>query len=233
MLVTDVSGSMAATDVAPTRLAAARAAAKRFVTAVPRRVNIGVMALSSKPRVLASPTTDRFAINAALDQLAARGGTGTGEAIQAALRILARQPGNRGKRPPAAIVLISDGAATGKVDPVLAAQQARRLRIPIYTVTLGTAAGTITVPRPGGKGGTETRSVPPDPHSMAQVARASGGQAYTASSAGALNAVYEQLGSQLGHRNEKRQITTRFAGGALALMALGAAMSMRWFGRLI
>jgi Ca-activated chloride channel family protein len=233
MLITDVSGSMQATDVKPTRLAAARAAAKRFVGDVPKSVNVGVMALSSKPRVLASPTRDRVAVNAALDQLAARGGTGTGEAIQAATNILKRQPGVRGKRAPAAIVLISDGAATGGVDPVAAAQAARKQRIPIYTVALGTAQGTITAPRPGGAGGTETRRVPPDPQGMREVARASGGKAYTAADADKLTDVYKKLGSLLGTKNEKREITAGFAGGGLALLLLGAAMSLRWFGRLI
>jgi Ca-activated chloride channel family protein len=233
MLVTDVSGSMQATDVKPTRLAAARAAAKRFVATVPKSVNVGVMALSSRPRVLASPTSDRIAVNAALDQLEARGGTGTGEAIQAATNILRRAPGVRGKRAPSAIVLISDGAATGKVDPVSAAQAARKLRIPIYTVALGTPQGTITVPRPGGQGGTETRQVPPDPRGMAEVARASGGKAYTAADASKLSEVYKRLGSLLGTKNEKREITAGFAGGGLALLLLGAAMSLRWFGRLI
>jgi Ca-activated chloride channel homolog len=233
MLVTDVSGSMQATDVKPTRLAAARAAAKRFVSSVPKTVNVGVMALSSKPRVLASPTPDRVAVNSALDQLAPRGGTGTGEAIQAATRILTHAPGVRGKRAPAAIVLISDGAATGKVDPVAAAQAARKAHIPIYTVALGTSQGTITVPRPGGRGGTETRSVPPDPQGMAEVARASGGKAYTAADAGKLSDVYKHLGSLLGTKNEKREITAGFAGGGLVLLLLGAAMSLRWFGRLI
>jgi Ca-activated chloride channel family protein len=233
MLVTDVSGSMQATDVQPTRLAAARAAAKRFASSVPKTVNVGVMALSSKPRVLASPTPDRVAVNSALDQLAARGGTGTGEAIEAATRILTQTPGVRGKRAPAAIVLISDGAATGKVDPVAAAQAARKAHIPIYTVALGTAQGTITVPRPGGQGGTETRKVPPDPQGMAQVARASGGKAYTAADAGKLSDVYKHLGSLLGTKNEKREITAGFAGGGLVLLLLGAAMSLRWFGRLI
>ena len=233
MLITDVSGSMQATDVRPTRLVAARIAAKRFVANVPKTVNVGVMALSSKPRVLASPTRDRVAINAALDQLTARGGTGTGEAIQAATNILRHQPGVNGKRPPAAIVLLSDGAATGKVDPVAAAQAARKLHIPIYTVALGTAQGTITVPRPGDAGGTETRQVPPDPQSLAEVAKASGGKTYTAADASKLSDVYKSLGSLLGTKNEKRQITAGFAGGALVLLLLGAAMSLRWFGRLI
>jgi len=233
MLITDVSGSMQATDVRPTRLAAARIAAKHFVAKVPKTVNVGVMALSSKPRVLASPTRDRVAIDAALDQLTPRGGTGTGEAIQAATTILRRQPGVNGKRPPAAIVLLSDGAATGKVDPVGAAQAARKLRIPVYTVALGTARGTITVPRPGDAGGTETRRVPPDPRSLAEVAKASGGKTYTAADASRLSDVYKSLGSLLGTKNEKRQITAGFAGGALVLLLLGAAMSLRWFGRLI
>ena len=233
MLVTDVSGSMQATDVKPTRLAAARAAAKRFVSEVPKSVNVGVMALSSKPRVLSSPTQDRDAINQALDQLTARGGTGTGEAIQAATNILTHQPGVKGKRAPAAIVLISDGAATGDVDPVAAAQAARKARIPIYTVALGTANGTITVPRPGGRGGTETRRVPPDPQGMREVSRASRGKAYSAADADKLSDVYKKLGSLLGKKNEKREITAGFAGGGLALLLLGAAMSLRWFGRLI
>ncbi|MGZ8632674.1 MAG: VWA domain-containing protein, partial [Solirubrobacteraceae bacterium] len=198
MLITDVSGSMQATDVRPTRLVAARIAAKRFVAQVPKTVNVGVMALSSKPRVLASPTRDRVAINTALDQLAPRGGTGTGEAIQAATNILRHQPGVNGKRPPAAIVLLSDGAATGKIDPVAAAQAARKLHIPIYTVALGTAQGRITVPRPGDAGGTETRQVPPDPRSLAEVARASGGKTYAAADASKLSDVYKSLGSLLG-----------------------------------
>jgi Ca-activated chloride channel family protein len=233
MLVTDVSGSMQATDVRPTRLEAARAAARRFVSKVPKGVNVGVMALSSKPRVLASPTRDRDAVNAALDQLTPRGGTGTGEAIQAATRILNRAPGVGAKRPPAAIVLISDGSSTGSIDPVAAAQAARKMRIPIYTVALGTAQGTITVPRPGGAGGTETRTVPPDPQSLSEIARASGGQAYTAANADKHKDVYERLGSLLGTKKEKREITAGFAGGGLALLLLGAAMSLRWFGRLI
>jgi len=233
MLITDVSGSMQATDVRPTRLVAARTAAKRFVAKVPKTVNVGVMALSSKPRVLASPTRDRVAIDQALDQLTPRGGTGTGEAITAATNILKRQPGVNNKRPPSAIVLLSDGAATGTIDPVSAAQAARKLHIPIYTVALGTQEGTITVPRPGGQGGTETRRVPPDPQSLAEVAKASGGKTYTAADASKLSDVYKSLGSLLGTKNEKRQVTAGFAGGALVLLLLGAAMSLRWFGRLI
>jgi Ca-activated chloride channel homolog len=233
MLLNDVSGSMLATDVQPNRLDAARSAAKRFVQNVPRNVNVGVMAFNGKPRVLQSPTTDRVAVDAALDQLAPSGGTATGRAMQQALAILRRVPGEGGKRPPAAIVLISDGASTSGADPVAVAQLARRLKIPVYTVALGTAQGTITVPRPGGQSGTETHKVPPDTRSLARVAQTSGGRAYTAADENRLKQVYERLGSQLGRKNAKREITAGFAGGGLALLLLGAGLSLAWFGRVI
>jgi Ca-activated chloride channel homolog len=233
MLADDISGSMQAKDVAPNRLVAARRAAKQFLAQVPKKVNVGLMAFNQTPRVLLSPTTDRQAANEALDRLAPSGGTATGLAIQTAMNVLKRVPGELGKRPPSAIVLISDGASTSGVDPVQAAQAARKAKIPVYTVALGTARGTIQVKRSGGQGGTQTVRVPPDPASLREIARASGGQSYVAADASKLSAVYQKLGSQLGHKNEKREITAGFAGGALALLLFGAALSLYWFGRLI
>jgi Ca-activated chloride channel family protein len=232
MLLTDVSGSMLATDVAPSRLVAARRAAQQFVDRVPKKVQVGVMAFNQTPQVLQSPTRDRAAVSDALNALTPSGGTATGEAVQSAVRILGARRTPDGKRPPAAIVLLSDGASTRGVDPIQAAQQAARLKIPVFTVALGTPGGTIQVPRRNGQG-TSTRPVPPDPESLARIARASGGRAFAAADADRLSQVYERLGSQLGRRNEKREITAGFAGGALALLLLGAAMSLRWFGRLI
>jgi Ca-activated chloride channel homolog len=199
----------------------------------PRGVNIGVMAFSGRPRVLQSPTTEREDIETALNRLAPAGGTATGDAIASALRTL-RTPTRRGRRPPpSAIVLLSDGASTKGKDPVEAAREARRARIPVYTIALGTDQGTIEVPRPGGAGGTEVRRVPPDARSLAEVARASGGQTFTADNAGELNKVYDRLGSQLGTEKRKRQLTSSFAGGALVLLLAGAGMSLAWFGRLV
>jgi Ca-activated chloride channel family protein len=233
MLVTDVSGSMQATDVKPSRLVAARRAARAFVEDVPREVNVGVLAFNGRARVLQSPTAQREDIYAALARLRSSGGTATGEAIAAAVRTL-RTPVGRGRRPPpGAIVLISDGASVKGKDPVEAAQEARRAKIPVYTVALGTPEGTITVPRPGGAGGTETRRVPPDPESLAEIARASGGDTFAAGDAGELKRVYERLGSQLGTEQRKRQMTAGFAGGALVLLLAGAGMSLAWFGRLV
>jgi len=233
MLLTDVSGSMLATDVAPSRLVAARRAAQKFVDGVPKQVNVGVMAFNQVPQVLQSPTQDRDDLALALGRLKSSGGTATGEAIQTAVRVLQGAPSVNGRKPPSAIVLLSDGVSTKGVRPEDAAAAAKRLKIPIYTVALGTPGGTITVPRTDGGTGTITRRVPPDEASLRAVAQASGGRAYTAASAKDLSTVYQRLGSQLGRKKEPREITAGFAGAGLALLALGAALSLRWFGRLI
>jgi Ca-activated chloride channel homolog len=228
LLMTDVSGSMNAEDVSPSRLIAARRAATTFVDGVPKQVNVGVMAFNQTPTVLQSPTTDRIAVKAALQRLKSSGGTATGDAVRAAVRILV---GGSAKPPPSAIVLLSDGKSTSGVTPLTAAQEAGRRHIPIYTVALGTATGTITVPRRGG--GTETRQVPPDPATLRQMSAASGGEAFQAADAQRLSQVYERLGSQLGRKNEPRQISSLFAAAALALLLAGASLTLRWFGRLI
>jgi Ca-activated chloride channel family protein len=231
MLATDVSGSMTATDVKPSRLAAAKQAAKRFVASVPKHVNVGVMAFNNTPRVLQSPTRNRTDVNSAIDAMSPSGGTASGDAITTATRLLGTARGAGGRRVPAAIVLLSDGKSTSGSDPIAAARAAGRQHIPVYTVALGTAHGTITVPRRGG--GTQTQTVPPDPSSLAQIASASGGKSFTAQSATGLKQVYEKLGSQLSHKKEKRQVTSAVAGGGLALLLAAMAMSLHWFGRMI
>jgi Ca-activated chloride channel family protein len=231
MLMTDVSGSMQSQDVKPSRLVAARRAGTTFVDGVPKQVNVGVMEFNQTATVLQSPTTDRLAVKTALQRMQSSGGTATGDALRAATRILSAAPGLNGKAPPAAIVLMSDGKSTKGVAPLTAAQEAAKKHIPIYTVALGTATGTITVKTPSG--GTQTRQVPPDPATMRQIASASGGQAYEAADAQRLSQVYERLGSQLGRKNEPRQISSMFAAAALAFVLAGAALTLRWFGRLI
>ena len=230
MLASDVSGSMTATDIEPSRLVAAKRAATRFANEVPERVNLGVLAFNSTPRVLQSPTRDREAVKAAIAGMQPSGGTATGEAIATATSSLRPASASR-RRTPAAIVLLSDGKSTSGRDPVAAAREAARLKVPVYTVVLGTAEGTITVPR--ASGGTATRKVPPDPEALAQIARSSGGKAYTAQTAAGLKDVYESLGSQLGYENKEREVTSAVTGGGIFLMLVGMAMSLRWFGRLI
>jgi Ca-activated chloride channel family protein len=232
MLVTDISGSMQATDVRPSRLVAARDAAEDFLSTIPRDIRVGAMAFNQRPRVLSAPTTDRAVVRAALRRLEPSGGTATGDALTAALAILQRQRGAPGSNepPPSAIVLLSDGESVRGADPVQVARTAAERKVPIYTIALGTDSGTIQAP--GANGQTETRRVPPDREAMSQVAQISGGETFEVSDADALAAVYEKLGSQVATKMEERQVTAWWAGGAIALAAVGAAFSLAWFGRL-
>jgi Ca-activated chloride channel family protein len=233
MLATDVSGSMTSRDVEPNRLVAAKRAARTFLDKVPAKVNVGVMAFNQSPAVLSSPSTDRQAARAAIASMRPSGGTATGDAIATAVTSLrtTHASGASGKKPPpAAIVLLSDGAATSGRDAVAAAKAAGNAGIRVYTVALGTSSGTITVRDRNGT--MVTKPVPPDPAALARIASASAGKSFTAETADGLSQVYQQLGSQLGHKLQKREITAAFAGGGLALMLLGGVMSLGWFGRL-
>lgn len=231
MLATDYSGSMQATDVAPSRLQAARASAESFLGDVPKSIRVGLVTFNQAARTVATPTTDREVVRSAIDALQPSGGTASGEALDAALAALEGQSDESGARVPAAVILLSDGASTRGRDPVDIAQRAKRLRIPVYTVALGTPTGTIEVRTPSG--GTQTKAVPPDVTSLREVARISGGQAFSATDSDALGTAYKKLGSRLGKRDEKREITAGFAGGALALLAAGGLLSLHWFRRLV
>lgn len=231
VLATDVSGSMLATDVAPDRLTAAKRAALAFLDQVPAKVNVGIMAFNQTPTILQSPTTDRLAAKAAVESQEVSGGTATGEAVNAALRALEATPATGDRRPPAAIILLSDGKSTRGADPVEAATAAGERKIPIYTVALGTDQGTITTDTPSG--GTRVERVPPDPATLQAMAEASGGESFTVADASRLDQVYERLGSQLSRTTEKRQVTTWFAGGGLLMLLAAGGMSLRWFGRLV
>jgi Ca-activated chloride channel family protein len=233
MLLIDTSGSMASTDVAPSRLQAVRQAATQFLDRAPSQASIGLLAFSTTTKLVQSPTTDRTVVRSDLAALRASGGTAIGDALQTAMRILATVPATDGHRPPAAIVLLSDGTSTSGVDQLTEARQAAREHIPVYTVALGTPGGTITVPAGKGKTGTVVHKAPPDPLALAQIAQASGAQAYTAQNAGRLSAIYKHLGAQLGHRTVKQAITVNFVGAGLLLLLLGSLLTLRWLRRLI
>lgn len=224
MLVTDTSGSMQAGDVAPNRLDAARGAADQFLKEVPDKIRVGAVAFSSTAALLQRPTTDRQAVRDALDTLVPGGGTATGDGITSALRGLEAPRGQ--KRPPSAIVLLSDGAVTSGTDPNEAAAEAGRLKTPIYTIALGTADGTIETPAGG------SLPVPPDPEALRAISDASGGRFFDAPDADQLSAVYDDLGSRLGRVDEQREVTQWFAGAGLLLVLAGAALGLAWTGRL-
>src|SRR3954454_9578786 len=227
MLVLDVSGSMQATDVQPSRLDAARDAAQAFVDKVPKRLQVGVVAYRAVVDTVQQPTQDHDQVKRVLDSLVAEGGTATGDALTAALEQLQKVKGRNGKRAPSAIVLLSDGRTTEGSDPLIAANLARRLRIPVYTVALGSPGATI--PSPGGLG---RIAVPPDPVTLRRIARLSRAQAYKVDEAGQLNAVYRRLGSRPGSQRARHQGTSGLASGGALLLALALALSLRWAGRL-
>ena len=226
VLVTDVSRSMQATDVDPTRLEAARSAARSFLDRVPAELRVGLVTFSDTAQTLSSPTTDRLEVRDGLKGLEAIAGTATGAGLRAGLEALTATP-RRGERPtPSALVVLSDGAATDGDAAFRAARDARRLRIPIYTVALGTPDGVVQIP--GGR----LVAVPPDPEALRRISGISGGVAFTADDAQELDTVYEHLGSQIGTKREKREVTAAFAAGALLLLLASVAGSLRWSGRL-
>jgi Ca-activated chloride channel family protein len=226
MLVTDHSRSMQATDVLPDRLSAAQAAAHRFLRQVPSAVRVGVVAFSSAPDAVQRPTNDHAEVQRVIDLQVADGATASGDALQVGLDTLANDRQN-GKRPPAAMVLLSDGKTTTGRDPVEVARAAGRLHIPIYTVALGTADA--TVPNPGFG---PPLPVPPDPQTLSEIARVSGGRAFTAEDSDRLASIYKTLGSQFGTRDVKREITSGFVWAGLGLLLGGSALALRTRGRL-
>jgi Ca-activated chloride channel family protein len=231
VLVTDVSRSMLADDVSPSRLEAARSAALDFIDEVPDEARVGIVAFSTDPHSLEPPTDNHDEIRQVVEDLSADGGTATGDGLAAALAMLddpqkSGDAGRSSKRPPAAIVLLSDGETTTGRDPIEVARAARRLHIPIHTVALGTEDATIELP------GGAIVPVPPDPETMAQIAKSSGGRAFQAEDAGDLSDIYETLGSRVATKKEKREITAAFAAGGGILLVAAAALGVRTTARL-
>jgi Ca-activated chloride channel family protein len=223
VLVTDVSRSMLAEDVQPSRLEAARDAAQRFLDEVPDEARVGAVAFSTEPHTVEAPTDDHSEIASLIDGLAADGGTATGDALEAALKLV---DGPADKRPPAAIVLLSDGETTTGRDPVEVAREARRLKIPIHTFALGTRDGVIRSPDGS------LIPVPPDPETMRRIAELSGGRSFAVEDAEDLAGLYRELGSRVATKKEKREITAAFGGGGALLLMGAAAFGVRATARL-
>lgn len=227
VLVLDHSGSMAATDVEPTRLEAAVKAAERFISKTPEKTRIGLVSYSDGPDQALQPTLSREPIKTGLNALTPDGATATGSALQVALTMLQDQPKKNGSRPPSAIVLLSDGRRTVGSDPLIAAQQAREQNVPISTVALGTPGATI--PNPNDP--TDRVPVPPDPETLSEIASITGGRAFKAEDSDRLTSIYESLGSTLATRTEKRDITEQLAAAGLLVLLIGALASVSLAGR--
>jgi Ca-activated chloride channel homolog len=255
MLVMDTSGSMNATDVAPSRLIAAEQAAALFVSELPAKFRVGVVAFSGTAQTLARPTTDRATVEDALASLHAEGPTAMGDAIERALEarlptqpatVPTTAPGTNGtaprtptptttpdlsKQPPTVILLLSDGSNTqGRTQPLDAARHARQLNVPVFTISLGTDTGMVDVPDES-TGQLRRIPVPPDKFTLRRVAEATGGRFFTAPTSKDLKGIYHDLGSKIGFVREKQEVTVVFAAASLLFLVAGAGLALIWFSR--
>lgn len=266
ILAMDVSGSMRATDVSPTRLDAAKASALSFIAQLPENVRVGIVSFASEPVTLVSPTADREQLKDAIDGLSARDGTAMGDALMQVLDIAEKIQADNAETPDAsaspspaatpgpsaapgasavpgaptdlpsgqplvAAILLSDGAnSVGQAEPLDAAQRAKTLGVPIYTIALGTPDGQVQVQDDFGQ--MVTLEVPPDTETLAQIASISGATNFTAPTAADLASVYDNLESRIGYTEERQEVTFALVGAGLLLVVLGAGLSAVWFGRL-
>jgi Ca-activated chloride channel family protein len=220
----DISLSMMATDVKPTRLEAAKAAAREFVTSLPPKFNVALVSFAGTATTVVPPTLDRGAVTASIQNLQPDRSTAIGEGIYTSLAALAQvppDPDNPTAVVPARIVLLSDGKTQIGRPSDQAAMAARAQKVPIYTI----AYGYIDI---GGR----QEPVPVDKEELARVAKISGGQAYSAGSAGELKQVYKDIGSSVGSEKVDKEVTSRYAGFGLALAILAAvgmiSLGARW-----
>ncbi|SDB86279.1 Ca-activated chloride channel family protein [Raineyella antarctica] len=228
VLVMDVSLSMEAVDVRPSRLQAAVAAATQFVDSVPDRYNVSLVTLSGSPAIVVPPTLDHGAVVRALSGLKPQESTAIGDSIVAALRALEQAPRDP-QRPdqlaPGAIVLLSDGENTVGSTAQQGARRAADAKVPVYTIAYGTENGYVDV---DGK----RELVPPDTATLRQVAELTGARAFTADTAGQLDRVYKDIRSEVGVEKKSTDVSSTFAGYAIvaAMLAALAAISLgaRW-----
>ena len=232
VLTMDSSASMTATDVPPSRLDAAKSSASSFLDRLPERFRVGLVSFSSTVRVLEEPTEDRDAVRTSLDSLEGDVGTALGDAIVASVDLAptAEEQERAGGKPLFAVLLLSDGAnSTGSV-PLAILDQAKEAGVPIYTIALGTPEGTVEITNDYGE--TQTYDVPPDPETLKRVAEETGGRFFEAPTEADLEAVYEEIGSQVSYEDEERELTAAFAGAAAVLLLIGGSLSALWFGRI-
>jgi len=235
VLVNDVSGSMRADDVSPSRLTAAINSAKVLVDKTPDNFRLGLVTFADYAEQLVAPTTDHGAVESALERMVADGGTAMGDGLarglQTAQTAVPTEDGKGTRKLPAIIVLLSDGKNTlGVNSPLEVAEKARQARVPIYAIALGTERGEVVQRDPFGF--TQHIPVPPDKETLREIATITGGRSFEAVSADDAEEIYGKIGTRLTSRPEQREITVAFAGGAFVLLVVGGALSLVWFGRL-
>jgi Ca-activated chloride channel homolog len=226
ILAIDVSLSMEATDVAPTRFKAAQTAAKEFIRELPKNFNVGVVSFAKSANVVASPSKDREQALTAIDGLQLAESTATGEAVFTSLQAIASVPADGAQgAPPARIVLLSDGLRTHGRTIEDAGKASAAANVPVSTIAFGTDNGRVTI-------GGQTTPVPADKTSLRKLADMTKGHYYEAASASELKRVYSDMGSSIGHRTVAREIGQWFIGFGLLFGLLAAGMSLLWSSRM-
>jgi Ca-activated chloride channel family protein len=241
ILAFDVSSSMKAKDLKPTRMAAAKKAARAFVADQPSSIRIGVVAFSDAGYVVQPPTRSHNEVMAAIGRLSPRGGTALGRGILTSLGAVAGEPIaldrtalENGARQPdvhflgsAAVILLSDGDNTAALDPLALAPVAAQAGVRIFPIGLGSPNGAVVE-----IGGFQVATAL-DANLLRGVAKRSGGTYFAAGDAAALQRVYDSIDLRLTVAGRKTEITALFAGGALLFFLVAAGLSMRWYGRVI
>lgn len=223
MLVVDVSLSMKATDVKPSRLEAAQVAAKSFAEGLTPGINLGLISFAGSATVLVAPTTDRAAVTQSIDGLKLAQSTATGDALVAAMASIdsfGKVVGGAEGPPPARIVLMTDGKETvGTRKAFDAAEDAKKAGIPISTISFGTEDGVVDIEG-------RQQSVPVDDDSMKEIAKISGGEFFKAASAEELRRVYDTLGEQIGYEKKQADASKPWLllGTMTAMFAAAAAL---------
>lgn len=233
VLLVDVSGSMRANDVAPSRLAAAVEAMNTFLSQLPPQFKVGVIAFSDEPQPLLQPTLNRMLVRETVNYLEPEAGTAIGDGLNSAVHMVEHALASSGyvRKPgavvPGVIVLLSDGAQNrGILAPYQAALEAKKAGIRVYPVSLGTPGGTVSF---GYGPFTNIVPVPPDPATMAMIAQTSGGRSFTAQTASSVVGIYRTLGSSIGRTRGTSVISSWFAAAA-ALLLLAAVAAGQLFG---
>jgi Ca-activated chloride channel family protein len=222
IIAMDISSSMVASDIKPNRIEAAKKAAAEFVDRLPARFNVGLVTFNSSASVAVPPTTDHEALKAGLDRLHTRSSTAIGEAIFASLAAIANlDPQAAEDPPPAHIVLLSDGDSTTGRPVEQAAQAAVDAHVPVSTIAYGTPNGTL-----------HGKPVPADANLLRQLAETTKGKFYQAASGEELRGVYADVGSSIGFRTERKDMSVWFVGLALVAALAVAVPSLLWFARL-
>lgn len=223
VLVLDVSYSMTATDLDPSRMDAAKTAARSFLDSLPEELRVGVVAFSDTAWIASPLTSDRVAAAAAIAGLEPRAGTAVGEGLSSALDTISDARAD-GDEVPAAVLLLSDGASNQGQPAEVVAQRAVSMEVPVYTVGIGTDDATITV-------GDREIPVDLDETELRAVASVTGGAYFRTADSETLAAVYRDLGSQLGYDRERREATAAGAGASAVMLLMAASAGMLWVQR--